>query len=56
MTARKPCEAGASWRTELSPTGDAMFDVRLGGLVSYRAIKVPPSQFDLTLLRTTAGQ
>ncbi|MEZ4403050.1 MAG: arylsulfotransferase family protein [Kofleriaceae bacterium] len=42
--------------TELSPTGAPMFDVSLGGAVSYRAVKVPPSQFDVALLRATAGQ
>ncbi|MBK9037041.1 MAG: aryl-sulfate sulfotransferase [Myxococcales bacterium] len=42
--------------TELDADGDVVLEVGLAGDVSYRALKVPPTQFDAALLRQTAGR
>jgi len=42
--------------TEVDAQGHDVFDVSLGGAVSYRAIKVAKSQLDVGLLRATAGK
>jgi hypothetical protein len=43
--------------TEFGPTGAVLFDVAYGkNNLSYRAIKVAPSQFDVGVLRATAGR
>lgn len=42
--------------TEVDATGHDVFDVELGGEVSYRAVKVPLSQFDLPTLRATCAR
>jgi hypothetical protein len=41
--------------TEVDSAGHDVFDVELGGDVSYRAVKVPLSQFDLPTLRATCA-
>jgi hypothetical protein len=41
--------------TEYDEAGDVVLDVSMPGEVSYRAVKVPTSQLDITLLRQTAG-
>jgi len=42
--------------TEVDAQGQDIFDVSLGGEVSYRAIKVPKSELDPSLLRASAGK
>ena len=42
--------------TEVDAQGNDVFDVSLGGAVSYRAIKVPKSELTISLLRATAGK
>jgi hypothetical protein len=41
--------------TEIDESGNDVFDVTFTGGPSYRAVKVPLSQLDITLLRATAG-
>jgi hypothetical protein len=48
---------GANVLTEIDSSGNDLFDIAFAGdTPSYRAIKVPPSQLDITVLRATAGQ
>ncbi len=42
--------------TEVDGSGHDVFDVELGGEVSYRAVKVPLAQFDIVTLRATSPQ
>ena len=42
--------------TEVDAQGHDVFDVGLGGVTSYRAIKVPRSQLDIALLRSSVGK
>jgi hypothetical protein len=42
--------------TEIDENGDAVLDLGLSGQISYRAIKVPPTQLDIDLLRATAAE
>jgi hypothetical protein len=42
--------------TEVDAQGHDVFDVSLGGQVSYRAIKVAKTQIDLGLMRASAGK
>ncbi|HEX4513512.1 MAG TPA: arylsulfotransferase family protein [Polyangiaceae bacterium] len=42
--------------TEVDAQGHDVFDVKLGGAISYRAIKVPRSELDVSLLRTAAAR
>ena len=43
--------------TEINASGQSVFDVSLAsGSGSYRAVKVPPPQFDIDVLRATAGR
>ena len=41
--------------TEYDASGQVVLEMSMPGEVSYRAVKVPPSQLDIHLLRATAG-
>jgi hypothetical protein len=43
--------------TELDASGNTVLDLAFAtGYASYRAVKVPPTRFDVDVLRATAGQ
>ena len=43
--------------TELDAAGNDVFDVRFAtGHATYRAVKAPPTRFDINVIRATAGQ
>jgi hypothetical protein len=42
--------------TEIDENGQDVFDIALGGLNSYRAVKVPLSQLDVGVLRATTAK
>jgi hypothetical protein len=42
--------------TEIDQNGNDVLDIALGGVVTYRGVKVPLSQLDIGLLRTTTAK